>query len=227
MVEVLRAALFGSLAFMATWVTQANACGNGPLQCEAVYGIFAKKSKERLLIEELYSKLVKSADNSLTKLYADPLSTAVAEVKGKASDADVKFWVIVTNPTALPQTGKFYVMAAKVATEVTDLYKGRDWLNCPLEARLCKNEIESKNIFIKPDDDRKPFRIAIHELKKTGEIILQKDIDVPPNSIRTLGLAIPDADDGDEVVIALLGGQAGDKIKIDEADVIRLGFALR
>ena len=94
-------------------------------------------------------------------------------------------------------------------------------MNCPIARELCPkitNPLET------PDD---VYDKVVSELASSGEIIAETKLDLPANSVRAIGIAVPDDDAGDETAIALLGGGAPGRLKFDIRDVLRLGFAKR
>ncbi len=198
----------------------ASDCGNGPIICTPMYGLYDERSLESKLFEQLFQKLVDRSNNDRARFFSDPLAVAVSEVRSGAKDKKIKFWVIVTNPTSTSHVAKFYVMVSKTKTTSGSVLPGVD-VNCPIAPELCPQRLNPLNT-----------KDALHnhvvtELRANGEIVAETKVDVPPNAMKAVGIAVPDDDDGDKTAIALLGGSAPGRLKLDSRDILRLGFADR
>lgn len=199
---------------------QVNNCGNGPVICTPMYGLFKEHSEEKTLLDRVYQKLILAADNDRAKLHNSRLATAVAEIRSGAADANVKFWVIAINPTTTPHVVKFYIMISRKPTESDSFWRMN--VNCPIAPETCP----SNNIV---DDKEKAYIQVITELRSDGEIIAESEATVEPGDVKAIGIAVPDDEDGDweDYSVALLGGAAAQRIRLDTRDVLRLGFVTR
>ncbi|MGW1425727.1 hypothetical protein ACWAT4_36995 [Bradyrhizobium manausense] len=210
-------------------VTESKAadCGNGSLQCAPMWGLYLDHSLERKYLTQLYDKLVRASDNDLSKFYNDALSTAVNEIKNKADDKSFKFWILVINPSATEQTAHFLVRAANNATDLSESELNSRYLNCALASDLCPPPDKNVNVF-DPKSSQDKAVDAYNKLLKElddGDVVAETKISVPPNSVKAIGIAIPDDDDKERVVLSLLGGHAATRVKFDHRDILRVGYA--